>query len=125
MLALKASGKLKDAGAISWDEIVAFINNHERSEHRLAANEGSDDIQGCPNFWYAGIGSRDRIGCSTGFANLGWPSWQAQSRSNHTGGVNACFADGSVRFIGNGIDQGVWFHLLSANDGNPVCYVGD
>lgn len=43
VLALKASGKLKDAGAISWDEIVAFINNHERSEHRLAANEGSDE----------------------------------------------------------------------------------
>lgn len=47
VLALKASGKLKDAGAINWDEIVAFINNHERSEHRLAANvaanEGSDE----------------------------------------------------------------------------------
>ena len=89
------------------------------------ANEGSDDVQGCPAFWYPGIGARDRIGCSTGFANLGWPSWQAQSRSLHFGGVNVCFADGAVRFISNNIDQGVWFHLLSANDGNPSSYLGD
>jgi hypothetical protein len=36
VLALKASGKLKEAEKINWDEIVAFVNNHERSEHRLA-----------------------------------------------------------------------------------------
>lgn len=36
VLALKASGKLKDASKIDWDEIVTFVNNHERSERRLA-----------------------------------------------------------------------------------------
>lgn len=35
VLALKASGKLKEAEKINWDEIVAFVNNHERSEQRL------------------------------------------------------------------------------------------
>src|SRR5439155_17750898 len=89
------------------------------------ANEGSDDVQGCPDFYYPGIGTRDRFGCSTGFLNLGWPSWQAQSRSLHSGGVNVCFADGSVRFIANSVEQGVWFRLLSANDGNPLSYLGD
>lgn len=89
------------------------------------ANEGSDDVQGCPDFYYAGIGTRDRIGCNTGLLNLGWPSWQAQSRSLHTAGVNVCFADGSVRFVSNFVDQGIWFRLLSANDGNPVSYLGD
>ena len=39
VLALKASGKLKDASTIDWNEIVAFVNNHERSEHRLALND--------------------------------------------------------------------------------------
>ena len=43
VLALKASGKLKDASTINWNEIVAFVNNHERSEHRLALNEGETE----------------------------------------------------------------------------------
>jgi len=83
-------------------------------------NELSDDIEGCPAYWYAGIGSRDQIGCSTGYANLGWPSWQAQARSRHPGGVNVCLADGSVRFVSDYIPQSTWFYMLSANDGVPV-----
>ena len=86
------------------------------------ANELSDDVEGCPPFWYPGIGTRDHIGCSTGYANLGWPSWQAQARSRHTGGVNACFADGSVRFVSNYVSQAVWFYMLSARDGVPYSY---
>ncbi|MBX9679536.1 MAG: DUF1559 domain-containing protein [Gemmataceae bacterium] len=81
--------------------------------------DSADDIQGCPDFWYPGIGVRDRVGCSVGLLGLGWPSWQAQSRSTHTAGVNVCLGDGSVRFISDFVDQGVWFALLSANDGNP------
>jgi prepilin-type processing-associated H-X9-DG protein len=88
-------------------------------------SETSDDVQGCPQFYYHGIGTRDRMGCARGFLNLGWPSWQAQSRSQHPGGVNVCFADGAVRFISNTIDQGVWFSLLSANDGRSVEYRGE
>jgi prepilin-type N-terminal cleavage/methylation domain-containing protein/prepilin-type processing-associated H-X9-DG protein len=79
--------------------------------------EGSDDVEGCPNFYYPGIGTRDRIGCSTGYANLGWPSWQAQARSRHDSGVNVCFADDSVRFISDYLPQGTWFYLLSSSDG--------
>jgi prepilin-type processing-associated H-X9-DG protein len=80
-------------------------------------NEEADDIEGCPRFWYPGIGTRDRQGCALGYAGLGWASWQAQARSRHPGGVNVCFADGSVRFIGDYIYQGVWFYMLSASDG--------
>ncbi len=87
--------------------------------------ETSDDIQGCPDFFYPGIGTRDRMGCARGLLNLGWPSWQAQSRSNHRGGVNVCFADGSVRFVSDFIEQGVWFQLLSANDGATPTHLGD
>jgi prepilin-type N-terminal cleavage/methylation domain-containing protein/prepilin-type processing-associated H-X9-DG protein len=88
-------------------------------------NETADDIQGCPDFYYPGIGTRDRMGCAKGLLNLGWPSWQAQSRSMHRGGVNVCFCDGSVRFVTDYIDQGVWFQLLSANDGSTPSYLGD
>jgi prepilin-type processing-associated H-X9-DG protein len=80
--------------------------------------ETSDDLQGCPDVYYPGIGTRDGMGCNPGLLNLGWPSWQAQSRSRHENGVNVCLADGSVRFVANTVSQGVWFALLSSNDGN-------
>jgi prepilin-type processing-associated H-X9-DG protein len=80
-------------------------------------NEFSDDIEGCPRWYYPGIGTRDHIGCSTGYFDLGWPSWQAQARSRHMGGVNVCFCDGSVRFVSNYVDQVAWFMALSARDG--------
>jgi prepilin-type processing-associated H-X9-DG protein len=82
-------------------------------------NELSDDLEGCPAFFYTGIGTRDHMGCSTGYFNLGWPSWQAQARSRHPGGVNVCFADGSVRFVSNYVDQATWFAMLSSRDGVP------
>ncbi|WP_439621666.1 DUF1559 family PulG-like putative transporter [Gemmata sp.] len=82
--------------------------------------ETSDDVQGCPEFYYSGIGTRHQMGCNTGFANLGWPSWQAQTRSRHPGGVNVCLADGAVVFVRDAVHQGVWFRLLSSNDGQTV-----
>jgi len=86
------------------------------------SNDSSDDIEGCPKFWYKGIGTRDHIGCSTGFANLGWPSFQAQARSRHRGGVNVAFVDGSVRFISDYVPQSIWFYMLSTRDGVPFNY---
>jgi prepilin-type N-terminal cleavage/methylation domain-containing protein/prepilin-type processing-associated H-X9-DG protein len=46
--------------------------------------------------------------------------WQFISRSRHPGGVNAAFCDGSVRFIPNSIEPGVWRELSTMNSGNPV-----
>ena len=54
-----------------------------------------------------------------------WPNWQANSRSLHTGGVNACFADGSVRFIKDSISQATWFFINSRNDGVAVSSSSD
>jgi prepilin-type N-terminal cleavage/methylation domain-containing protein/prepilin-type processing-associated H-X9-DG protein len=82
-------------------------------------NEGSDDVEGGPSFYYPGIGTRDQMGVSQGLLNLGWPSWQAQARSRHFGGVNVCFADGHVQFVSNYVLQGVWFYMLSPVDGVP------
>jgi prepilin-type N-terminal cleavage/methylation domain-containing protein/prepilin-type processing-associated H-X9-DG protein len=78
------------------------------------ANSG-DELQNCYKFWYLGIGSQENMGC---FPNVsGDVMTSAMARSLHPGGVNACFGDGSVRFVGNGIDQFTWCILQSKNDG--------
>ena len=77
--------------------------------------EASDDIQYCDQFWYTGIGTKDRMGCWTGCL-----SWQAQARSRHVGGVNICLADGSVRFLKDSVNYFTWAYLLAPSDGNPL-----
>jgi prepilin-type processing-associated H-X9-DG protein len=44
---------------------------------------------------------------------------QVIARSNHRG-VNAVFCDGSVQFVADQIDIGVWQELSTMNSGKPV-----
>jgi prepilin-type processing-associated H-X9-DG protein len=48
--------------------------------------------------------------------------WAAHlaSRSYHTGGVNACFGDGSVRFVQDSIDPVVWLNLGTRAGGEVI-----
>ena len=57
-----------------------------------------------------------RMGCdsSSDFSS------KANARSNHPGGANAAFCDGSVRFLDQSIDPRVWFRMLSAIDGEAL-----
>jgi prepilin-type N-terminal cleavage/methylation domain-containing protein/prepilin-type processing-associated H-X9-DG protein len=43
------------------------------------------------------------------------------ARSRHRGGVNACFCDGSVRFIENSIDAGVYHALWTRAGRETIC----
>jgi prepilin-type processing-associated H-X9-DG protein len=51
----------------------------------------------------------------------GWPdeSTFANASSNHPGGVNVCFADGSVRFVKDSINMSTWW-ALGTKDGGEV-----
>ncbi|MBY0456055.1 MAG: DUF1559 domain-containing protein, partial [Gemmataceae bacterium] len=44
--------------------------------------------------------------------------WQVAARSQHTGGVNAAMADGSVRFFRSAIAQPQWVALCTAFGGD-------
>jgi prepilin-type N-terminal cleavage/methylation domain-containing protein/prepilin-type processing-associated H-X9-DG protein len=76
-----------------------------------------DELGDCNLFTYLGIGRRDRMGCQ-------WDSSlnndSAMARSQHTGGVNACFGDGSVKFIKQEITELAWGLLNSKNDGMVI-----
>jgi prepilin-type N-terminal cleavage/methylation domain-containing protein/prepilin-type processing-associated H-X9-DG protein len=76
-----------------------------------------DEMQNCYKFWFYGIGARD-LGC---FPNSpGDVDNSAMARSAHIGGVNCGFADGSVRYVSNAIDQYTWCILQSKNDSMTI-----
>lgn len=54
------------------------------------------------------------------FVGTYWGYWANGARSRHTGGVNACLADGSVRFFADEISLDVWQAMASINGGEIV-----
>jgi type II secretory pathway pseudopilin PulG len=84
-------------------------------------NEYSDDIEDCNAARMAqGLGTSGlgplMMGCSDDNMPTNWPNWQGQARSMHEGGVNACFSDGSIRFILNDIPESHWFSINCRDD---------
>jgi len=61
-------------------------------------------------------------GLGVGGAGLAWDSCLGivPARSRHTGGVNVCLVDGSVRFINDSINLLTWQRLGHANDGQVL-----
>jgi prepilin-type N-terminal cleavage/methylation domain-containing protein/prepilin-type processing-associated H-X9-DG protein len=59
-----------------------------------------------------------RSGCSAGCNMDG--SWSLPASSQHPGGVNALFADGSVKFIKNSLSRATWFALGTKASGEVI-----
>jgi len=67
------------------------------------------------------------MGCYSGTSS--WPNRQASPRSSHTNGIQVCFADGSVHYVGDYIEvsptasyKSVWDRLNLSQDGEPVSH---
>jgi prepilin-type processing-associated H-X9-DG protein len=91
--------------------VVAGRDANPTPNNRL---DNADEVETCSTFWYAGIGTKDGMGCRPDPNNWGMA---AQARSRHPGGVIACFCDGHVAFIKDSISQQTWVLLQSTNDG--------
>jgi prepilin-type N-terminal cleavage/methylation domain-containing protein/prepilin-type processing-associated H-X9-DG protein len=77
--------------------------------------DGGDEIQAAPAFAplfpnNAAMGMG--FNCGSGMFNSG-----GQARSQHPGGVNMGFGDGSVRFIKSSVTNRIWYALLVRKDG--------
>jgi prepilin-type N-terminal cleavage/methylation domain-containing protein/prepilin-type processing-associated H-X9-DG protein len=91
----------------------------------------SDDTENCQtalaesyggqNNWHLG-GEVDHFGCSWDNGPQNWPNWQGQARSKHVGGVNACFCDGSVRWVSDQVPENIWKWMNSRNDGHTYSF---
>ncbi len=96
-------------------------NYNPTPNNRLDSPDGQtygDELQNCYKFWYYGLGAQQAMGC---FPNTtGDQMNSAMARSLHPGGVNAAYADGSVHFIKDSIDQYTWCILQSKNDGQVI-----
>jgi prepilin-type N-terminal cleavage/methylation domain-containing protein/prepilin-type processing-associated H-X9-DG protein len=63
------------------------------------------------------------LSCAASNSQSGWPGSYNDAitaTSNHSGGVNVCMADGSVKFIKNSISPQTWWAIGSRNQGEVV-----
>jgi prepilin-type processing-associated H-X9-DG protein len=68
-----------------------------------------------PVNWNKPNPSAQRYSCgSTGFTSM-----HISASSYHSGGVNACMGDGSVRFVRTSIDLATW-RAMSTTEGGEV-----
>lgn len=103
VLALKAGNQLKDASAITWDTVTAFINAHERSEQRIGADgigDGAGLAQAARGGGNGG-GNYERPPTSSGHGGAsngsgGGPAWKRQ-RGYGGGGRNGTGDRGSIK----------------------------
>lgn len=86
-------------------------------------SKGTDVTNGCPLATDpAAYPSTDPMFCTQdrNTSPTTGGQWNVAARSRHAGGVNAAFADGSVRFFSSNIDRQSWSNLCTASGSEVV-----
>lgn len=96
------SGELWAGAFPSWLMLQSY--NHFGTPNQINCTNSSDTMDG--NSPYAGY--------------YVTPLGSAPPGSNHPGGVNCAFADGSVHFIKNTVSPNAWWSLGSRNQGEVI-----
>jgi prepilin-type N-terminal cleavage/methylation domain-containing protein/prepilin-type processing-associated H-X9-DG protein len=77
--------------------------------------------RGCPwregSIWRTGMNTLIPPNKACWRPNADWWQLVSPASSYHAGGVNVCFADGSVRFVADAVDPDVWTAAGSRNGG--------
>lgn len=108
-----ASGTLRH-GLVTRNEDDAGPNNQGGS---------ADDVQGCAQLKQAvGTGQLERLRmpCFGGPDPLTAVNYEATSRSLHPAGVHVLTLDGSVHFVSDNVNPGVWFQMHNRNNTDPT-----
>jgi prepilin-type N-terminal cleavage/methylation domain-containing protein/prepilin-type processing-associated H-X9-DG protein len=110
---------------------ASIVNAGRDATNPTPNNRLGDATATSPTIKYGSFGDELQF-CTTKYANPTQGSvdgmgcygktlmTSGQSRSKHTGGVNICLGDGSVRFLRNDVDQVTWCQLISKADGNVI-----
>jgi prepilin-type N-terminal cleavage/methylation domain-containing protein/prepilin-type processing-associated H-X9-DG protein len=110
---LRSTGASNDLRGNSWGDEPSQGQIYTQ----LSPNSSSPDV-----FYYGGPGDQwcvNQPSMNLPCIDGDWgPNNTAASRSWHTGGVNVCLGDGSVRFVSNSVDlMSVWRPLATIKGG--------
>jgi prepilin-type N-terminal cleavage/methylation domain-containing protein/prepilin-type processing-associated H-X9-DG protein len=89
--------------------------------HYLTPNSPQDDLGDGASVGDVCLSMKPRLVNVRAVAG-GYPAVMYAARSYHPGGVNAAYADGSVRFVNESISSAVWTSLGSMNGGEASTY---
>jgi prepilin-type N-terminal cleavage/methylation domain-containing protein/prepilin-type processing-associated H-X9-DG protein len=108
---LRSRGAANDQRGMPWGDQPGYGQIYTQ----LSPNSNS------PDFLYVGWCDNrptENLPCINGD---GGPNNQVAARSRHTGGVNVCLGDGSVRFVSNSVDLlTVWRPLATIAGGEVI-----
>jgi prepilin-type N-terminal cleavage/methylation domain-containing protein/prepilin-type processing-associated H-X9-DG protein len=94
-----------------WRGDIQNDDGHCRFQTLITPNSTAPDIM--QNGWFQKTGD-PLMPAAAGNSQI------AGARSRHTGGVNVCLCDGSVRFVSDSIDLNTWKALGTMNGGETI-----
>jgi prepilin-type N-terminal cleavage/methylation domain-containing protein/prepilin-type processing-associated H-X9-DG protein len=105
------------------DQTYQTCNSQPATATPLTSKQGASWVMGemcCTTYNHVST-PNTRTCAGIGFpGNMANMAMQVPPSSRHTGGVNICLGDGSVRFVRDSIDLGVWRALGTRSGGEPA-----